>query len=153
MRKKREEIASPEDTQRLRDAWDAKKKELKLTQELAADLMGFETQSSVSHYLSGKAPLNTDAALKFAALLRVKPEDLRPDLADLMNYVRSSGTYDNGFDGQGWRLVTSEQAELLNLFEILPEAEKKKHLTQLRGLNEMYKEAFENILAAQKRQR
>ncbi|EOO9467015.1 helix-turn-helix domain-containing protein, partial [Escherichia coli] len=64
MRRKREEIASPEATQRLRAIWDAKKRELKLTQELAAELMGFEAQSAVSHYLNGKAPLNTDAALK-----------------------------------------------------------------------------------------
>ncbi|ECX1691432.1 helix-turn-helix domain-containing protein, partial [Salmonella enterica] len=103
MRKKREEIAPPEATQRLRAIWDAKKRDLKLTQEIAADLMGFETQSTVSHYLNGKAPLNTDAALKFSVLLRVKPEELRPDLADLMNYVRSSGTYDDNFEGGGWR--------------------------------------------------
>ncbi|EEZ4352993.1 transcriptional regulator, partial [Escherichia coli O157] len=49
MRRKREEIASPEATQRLRAIWDAKKRELKLTQELAAELMGFEAQSAVSH--------------------------------------------------------------------------------------------------------
>ncbi|EBS9025028.1 helix-turn-helix transcriptional regulator, partial [Salmonella enterica] len=120
MRKKREEIAPPEATQRLRAIWDAKKRDLKLTQEIAADLMGFETQSTVSHYLNGKAPLNTDAALKFSVLLRVKPEELRPDLADLMNYVRSSGTYDDNFEGGGWRMVSRQQADLLNLFDILP---------------------------------
>lgn len=140
----------PEATLLLRKAWESKKKELKLTQEIAADIMGFEAQATVSQYLNGKIPVNTDAALKFAALLKVKPEDLRPDLADLMNYVRASGTYDNEFSGEGWRVIDAEQAELLNLFEILPESEKKKFLTQLRGLNELYKEAFQNILASQK---
>lgn len=151
MRRKREEIAPPEATQRLRAAWDSKKKDLKLTQEIAAELMGFETQSTVSHYLNGKAPLNTDAALKFAVLLRVKPEDLRPDLTDLMNYVRSSGTYDENFDGPGWRLVDKQQSDLLNLFEILPEIEKNKLIQNLKGQNELYKEAFENMIAAHKR--
>ncbi|EHE7090088.1 helix-turn-helix domain-containing protein [Salmonella enterica subsp. enterica serovar Enteritidis] len=151
MRKKREEIAPPEATQRLRAIWDAKKRDLKLTQEIAADLMGFETQSTVSHYLNGKAPLNTNAALKFSVLLRVKPEELRPDLADLMNYVRSSGTYDDNFEGGGWRMVSRQQADLLNLFDILPESEKEKLIDRLKGQNELYKEAFQNMLAAQKR--
>lgn len=140
-----------EATQRLRAIWDAKKRDLKLTQEIAADLMGFETQSTVSHYLNGKAPLNTDAALKFSVLLRVKPEELRPDLADLMNYVRSSGTYDDNFEGGGWRMVSRQQADLLNLFDILPESEKEKLIDRLKGQNELYKEAFQNMLAAQKR--
>jgi transcriptional regulator with XRE-family HTH domain len=151
MRRKREDIAPPEATQRLRAAWDEKKKDLKLTQEVAAELMGFETQSTVSHYLNGKAPLNTDAALKFAVLLRIKPEELRPDLTDLMNYVRSSDTYDESFDGPGWRLVSRQQSELLNLFDILPDSEKDKLIQNLKGQNELYKEAFQNMLAAQKR--
>lgn len=87
--------------------------------------MGFETQSTVSHYLNGKAPLNTDAALKFAVLLRVKPEELRPDLADLMNYVRSSGTYDESFEGEGWRMVNKQQADLLDLLKSFPNQKKQ----------------------------
>ena len=139
MKKTREVIATPEASKNLKAAWNARKKELKLTQELAAELLGF------------KIPVNTDAALKFAALLKVKPEDIREDLKDLMNYVRSSDTYDDSFSGKGWRLVNEEQAELLNLFEILPASEKAKLLNQLRGLNKLYEEAFENMLALKKR--
>lgn len=151
MRKTREVIATPEASRNLKAAWDAKKKELKLTQELAAELLGFESQGTVSQYLNGKIPVNTDAALKFAALLKVKPEDIREDLKDLMNYVRSSDTYDENFSDKGWRLINGEQAELLNLFEILPTSEKTKLLEQLRGLNKLYEEAFENMLALKKR--
>ncbi|WP_320728257.1 helix-turn-helix domain-containing protein [Enterobacter ludwigii] len=151
MRKTREVIATPEASRNLKAAWDAKKKELKLTQELAAELLGFESQGTVSQYLNGKIPVNTDAALKFAALLKVKPEDIREDLKDLMNYVRSSDTYDETFSDKGWRLINGEQAELLNLFEILPTSEKTKLLEQLRGLNKLYEEAFENMLALKKR--
>ncbi|HCD2799542.1 TPA: helix-turn-helix domain-containing protein [Escherichia coli] len=149
--KTREVIATPEASKNLKAAWNARKKELKLTQELAAELLGFESQGTVSQYLNGKIPVNTDAALKFAALLKVKPEDIREDLKDLMNYVRSSDTYDDNFSGKGWRLVNEEQAELLNLFEILPASEKAKLLNQLRGLNKLYEEAFENMLALKKR--
>ena len=87
MKKTREVIATPEASKNLKAAWNARKKELKLTQELAAELLGFESQGTVSQYLNGKIPVNTDAALKFAALLKVKPEDIREDLKDLMNYV------------------------------------------------------------------
>ena len=76
---------------------------------------------------------------------------MRPDLADLMNYVRSSGTYDESFEGEGWRMVNKQQADLLDLFDILPESEKAKLIERLKGQNELYKEAFENMLAAQKR--
>ncbi|MCW7013430.1 helix-turn-helix domain-containing protein [Escherichia coli] len=151
MKKTRKVIATPEASKNLKAAWNARKKELKLTQELAAELLGFESQGTVSQYLNGKIPVNTDAALKFAALLKVKPEDIREDLKDLMNYVRSSDTYDDNFSGKGWRLVNEEQAELLNLFEILPASEKAKLLNQLRGLNKLYEEAFENMLALKKR--
>ncbi len=68
-----------------------------------------------------------------------------------MIYVRSSDTYDDSFSGKGWRLVNEEQAELLNLFEILPAYKKAKLLNQLRGLNKLYEEAFENMLALKKR--
>ncbi|MGC9715930.1 helix-turn-helix domain-containing protein, partial [Escherichia coli] len=87
MKKTREVIATPEASKNLKAAWNARKKELKLTQELAAELLGFESQGTVSQYLNGKIPVNTDAALKFAALLKVKPEDIREDLKDLMTYV------------------------------------------------------------------
>ena len=57
--------------QEFKSRMECKKKELKLTQELAAELLGFESQGTVSQYLNGKIPVNTDAALKFAALLKV----------------------------------------------------------------------------------
>jgi predicted transcriptional regulator len=42
-----------------------KKVTLRLTQEKAADALGFSTQATVSQYLNGSIPLNTDATLKF----------------------------------------------------------------------------------------
>lgn len=71
----------------LRRLWEEKKSGLGLTQEKAAEEMGFKTQAAVSHYLSGYTPLNTDAVLKFAALLNVHPSQIREDIGDLLASV------------------------------------------------------------------
>lgn len=68
----------------LKEIWGAKKDALKLTQDKAAELLGFATQGAVSHYLNGRTPLNTDAVLKFAALLDVSPTAIRPDLESML---------------------------------------------------------------------
>jgi transcriptional regulator with XRE-family HTH domain len=67
----------------LREIWDRKYRELGLTQASAAEKMEFQTQSAVSQYLNGAVPLRIAAALKFAKILKVKPTDIRPDLAEL----------------------------------------------------------------------
>ncbi len=63
---------------RLRALWDAKAKELRLTQDKVAKQWGV-TQGTVSHYLTGRAALGRVATLQFARLLRVPPEDIRND--------------------------------------------------------------------------
>lgn len=65
--------------QQLRAIWQAKKKSLDLTQEKAAHQLGWSSQGTVGQYLLGRVPLNTDALLKFAKLLEVKPSDIDPD--------------------------------------------------------------------------
>lgn len=72
---------------RLRAIWDQKKGELGLTQEKAAEAMGYSTQGAVGHYLNGRAPLNTDAIFKFANLLRVSPIDIRPELESVLREI------------------------------------------------------------------
>lgn len=62
----------------LKRIWLIRKRELGLTQEEAADLLGFSTQGAVSHYLNGRMALNTEAILKFAKLLEVAPTDIDP---------------------------------------------------------------------------
>ncbi|WP_444923472.1 S24 family peptidase [Microbulbifer sp. DLAB2-AF] len=67
-------------TQRLRDIWDKRRKVLGLTQEKAAHLLGWSSQSAVGAYLQGRIPLNTDATIKFAELLEVEPAEIDPNL-------------------------------------------------------------------------
>lgn len=139
-----------DDTERLRKIWDRKKVELRLTQEKAADALGFSTQATVSQYLRGKIPLNTDTILKFAALLQVKPEEISPSLKGLMEYVRGSAAGDSKVDGPGWQLLKPQQAELIGLFNRLPESEKEQHIRDLRAKTENYDRLFEELLAARK---
>ena len=81
-------ILTPEQEQarqNLRRLWDQRKNELKtkgekLTQEGAAEQMGYSGQQVVSHYLNGFVALNFEAVLKFAAVLRCSPKDIYPDI-------------------------------------------------------------------------
>ncbi|MEQ4511795.1 MAG: helix-turn-helix domain-containing protein [Dickeya sp.] len=150
MKKKPIDTNAQADAERLRRIWDEKKIELRLTQEKAADALGFETQSTVSQYLNGKNPLNTDATLKFAALLGVKPEEIKPDLKDMMNYVRKSGDYVEGVATPGWQILKPEHAELIELYERLPESEKAKQLTNLKAKVSTFDKLFRELLATRK---
>lgn len=73
---------------RLKEIWNTRKSELGLTQDRAAEILGFSTQGAVSHYLNAQTPLNLEAVLKFASLLEVPPEHIRPDLAEMFKIVR-----------------------------------------------------------------
>lgn len=75
---------------RLRSIWDKRRTELELTQEKAADLLGW-TQGAVSHYLNGKIPLGLPAVFKWAALLRTSPYAIRPEIAEVIGPAADSG--------------------------------------------------------------
>lgn len=62
--------------QNLFRIWSEKKRGLGLTQDSAADKMGFKTQGAVNQYLNGRIPLNTDTVIKFAAILEVAPKEI-----------------------------------------------------------------------------
>lgn len=76
--------AEVEAAARLRRLWNQKKSELHLTQEKVAHLCGWGTQGTFSHYLQARIPLNTDAILKLAKVLQVRPEDIMPEITDLL---------------------------------------------------------------------
>lgn len=73
---------------RLKEIWNSRKSELGLTQDRAAEILGFTTQGAVSHYLNAQTPLNLEAVVKFAGLLKVAPERIRPELAEMFKMVR-----------------------------------------------------------------
>jgi len=131
---------------RLREVWNKKKVELRLTQERAAELLGYEHQSTVSQYLNGKAPLSMENTVKFANLLGVKPEEIRPDLAEMFQYIRNTGHADFNASQPGWVRLTDEETDILNLFKRLPESEKDQFVEELKASVEKYDKLFNELL-------
>lgn len=73
----------------LKRIWEEKRQRLDLTQERAAERLGWTTQGAVSHYLNGRNPLNADAILRFASLLDVDPREIDPAIAELLPRAES----------------------------------------------------------------
>lgn len=88
MTKRNLSLEEKEAARKLLQIWNAKRKKLGLTQARAATELDFASPSSVYQYLHGLIPMGTDAIIKFAGLLGVKPEEIRPDLADKFDVIR-----------------------------------------------------------------
>ena len=71
-------------TKKLQLIWNAKRKELGLTQEKVAMLCQWNTQSAFSAYLLGRVPLNTEAVLRLSKILEVHPTEIMPELSRLL---------------------------------------------------------------------
>ncbi|WP_052285665.1 LexA family protein [Kluyvera genomosp. 1] len=68
------------DAKRLKAIYEAKKKELRISQQDIADSLGI-SQGAVGHYLNGRNPLNLKVAGVFAKILGVSIEEFSPTLA------------------------------------------------------------------------
>ena len=73
---------------RLYAVWQKKKTPLGLSQERAAGSFGC-SQANISQYLNGKIPLNTDAIFKFAKILQVAPEEINPNIGEIVPFAAS----------------------------------------------------------------
>lgn len=69
------------DAARLKAIYNAKRRDLNLTQDSLASACGWDSQGTVSQYLNGKIPLNLKAALRFSAALKCEVADFSPQLA------------------------------------------------------------------------
>ena len=89
MRNKRRPLTSAEAAAavNLRRIWDDKKKALGLSQQRAADEMGW-TQGAVYQYLNAVIPLNLEATLKFSGVLHVSATEIDPSIAERFPHVR-----------------------------------------------------------------
>ncbi|MDR5611352.1 MULTISPECIES: helix-turn-helix domain-containing protein [unclassified Arsenophonus] len=140
---------TPEDKQaaaRLKKLWNEKKEALSLTQEKAAEELGFNTQGAVSQYLNGKVPLNTDTIIKFAKILHVSPEAIKPELSSLLKYVRETDT--NTPTQQPEISITNRELALLKLINQLPESEQTSLHESLQEKKRYYDRLFEEIAKA-----
>lgn len=80
-----------QDSARLKSIFQAKRGELKLTQEkLASELGDGVTQGAVSHFMNGRTALSVNAAVVFARALEVPVSDISPTLADQIEKMTSA---------------------------------------------------------------
>ncbi len=65
------------------EKWKASRRAVgeRASQEVAAAILGFQSQSSVSQYMNGNIPLNVPALIKFSELFDCQPSDISGDLA------------------------------------------------------------------------
>ncbi|MEJ9962468.1 helix-turn-helix transcriptional regulator [Escherichia albertii] len=151
--------------QRLKEIWATKKTQLGLTQERAAEILGFSTQGAVSHYLNGQTPLNLEAVIKFAGLLQVPPESIRPDMADLLRIVRM---YPQEPQQDNVVVLPAEmkqseselpfniepiERDLIQTFRAFPKEDKEKMLKEMKEKKESIEETVARWLEAQKGRR
>ena len=69
---------------RLKSIYEAKKKDLGLTQAKIANLLDIKTQGGVSHYMNpnSKQPISKETIIKFASILDIEPSDIDPDISE-----------------------------------------------------------------------
>ncbi|UYU30311.1 LexA family protein [Siccibacter colletis] len=86
------------DSQRLKAIYEAKKKELGITQQSIADALDI-SQGAVGHYLNGRNALNTSVASVFARVLGVSVSDFSPALAKDISDMSSVASENTSFVG------------------------------------------------------
>ncbi len=86
MKQKRRALTSIEleNLERFKNIWQEKKQALGITQEQAGLACGWNGQSAFSQYLGGIVPLNVEAVLRLAKVLKVHPAEIMPDIVDLL---------------------------------------------------------------------
>lgn len=78
------------DAERLKAIYEAKKKELRISQQDIADALGI-SQGAVGHYMNGRNPLNVRVATQFSQILKVPVERFSPSLAkDVVGFTAAA---------------------------------------------------------------
>ena len=129
-----------EEAERLRakfDAYQAHEREAgrEWTQEALAAKLGFG-QSALNQYLKGKIPLNADVVLAMAELLKLRPVDISPTIAQAQQefsrrWSASAGTAPTTLP---FRNLDAFESQLVTLFRRLSPDEQHEHLIQLNRL-------------------
>ncbi|MEE2481947.1 helix-turn-helix domain-containing protein, partial [Klebsiella pneumoniae] len=87
------------DAERLKALYEAKKKELGITQQSIADMLNI-SQGGVGHYLNGRNALNAAVAAVFARALQVDVSDFSPSLAKEISAMSAAATSNAKYVGQ-----------------------------------------------------
>lgn len=136
-----------EAARRLKALWNSRKADLDLTQDKAAELLGFGTQGAVSHYLNGKTPLNIEAVIKFAGLLQVAPEFIRPDLIDMFRVIRQYSPDADPLPPQPIApQLTEKQRKMVELADDLPDSEAEQIIRDMEQKRDYYRRKVQELL-------
>lgn len=132
---------------KLRRLWEQEKDRLGLTQEKAAELLGFSTQGTVSHYLNGRLALGAEAVLRFATLLQVSPEEIRPDMAQLFATIRQTPTHktEHIATPRSRDDLTEKELLLLELYNDLPDSEAEKILNLMKDKRDYFERIMKEL--------
>lgn len=87
------------DAERLKAIYEAKKKELGITQQSIADMLDI-SQGGVGHYLNGRNALNAAVAAVFAKVLQVDVTEFSPSLAKEIAGMSAASTANARYAGQ-----------------------------------------------------
>ena len=87
------------DAERLKAIYEAKKKELGVTQQSIADMLDI-SQGGVGHYLNGRNSLNAAVAAVFAKALQVDVSDFSPSIAKEITAMSAAATSNAKYVGQ-----------------------------------------------------
>jgi transcriptional regulator with XRE-family HTH domain len=139
------------DAVRLKAIYEAKKKELGLSQEVLAEMLGMG-QSAVAQLLNGKNAIGASHAAKFAEILRITVEDfsqtLATEIAEMAKHTRASKKGDAEVSNiSDSNKLTKKQKELLSLFDKLPSDEAENFLRDLKFKSARFEAIFEEMLA------
>lgn len=102
------------DAQRLKAIYEAKKKELGVTQQSIADALNI-SQGAVGHYLNGRNALNTSVAAVFAKLLGVSvsefSQSLAKEISNMSSVASENTTYVSKYvSGSKYPVISKVQA-------------------------------------------
>lgn len=134
-----------EDAIRLKCIYEAKKKELDLSQEAIAHELGMG-QSAVAQLLNGINPLNASNAAGFANLLRVSVNDFSPTLATKIAEMAMAIE-----PPQNRRKpLNRDEERLLDMFSRLPKKDKDLFLNRISERTDEIDQLIEEMMEIRK---
>ncbi|WP_426576306.1 helix-turn-helix domain-containing protein [Xenorhabdus stockiae] len=139
------------DAGRLKAIYEAKKKELGLSQEVLAEKLSMG-QSAVAQLLNAKNAIGVLHAARFAKILEITVDDFSPalaaEIAEMAKYTRASSkdVESLNLSSNGYKL-TKKQKEILDLFDSLPSEEADRFLRDLKIKSAHFDAIFAELLA------
>lgn len=137
------------DAKRLKALFNAKKKELGLSQAVVADHLGI-VQSAVNSLLNGINALNARNAVALAKLLRVSVNDFSPSIAKEIAMMYQTVDVND----PNMNLVhdlSQQEKNLLQMFNELPQKEKDKFISQINSRKNELDQLYEEMKAVKEK--